>query len=59
MNGFLRQHQPLAKTPITVARGKIQLRASEKLALDDGRLLAARVAQMRVCVPTGSARMAS
>jgi L-alanine-DL-glutamate epimerase-like enolase superfamily enzyme len=47
MNGFLRQRQSLAADPIEVENGQMQLPPGSRLALDEARLAAARVAQAR------------
>jgi len=63
MNGFLRQREPLAVTPIRIEGGRMHLQARAALALDDARIAAARVAQShprpRPPSPAGSRRMAS
>jgi L-alanine-DL-glutamate epimerase-like enolase superfamily enzyme len=45
MNGYLRQCEPLAANPIQVEAGKMQLPSGLRLALDEVRLAAIRVAQ--------------
>ena len=59
MNGFLRQRQSLAATPMEVVGGKINLHAGQTLALDERRIAAARVANVHARVPLKSRRMAS
>jgi L-Ala-D/L-Glu epimerase len=56
MNGFLRQRQSLAANPIKVEDARMQLPAGSRLALDEARLAAARVAQAHAGAPAGIRR---
>ena len=58
MNGFLRQRQFLAVTPMQVAGGKMHLRPGEALALDEAHIASARVAEAHTSVASKSRRMA-
>lgn len=59
MNGFLRQRQSLAATPMRVAGGRLLLRPGQQMDLDEAHVAAARVARAHARMPLKSPRMAS